>query len=97
LELQVALQLGRPSQRRTELLVVISTHSFQEVEPGGAVRADASDGGARQDPVGQQRGAGQRMGTATRPTGRVEPPRPQLLDDRQGVSCAVGNRPTRLP
>jgi hypothetical protein len=65
-------------------------HPVQEVEPWGAERSDAGDGGASKDPVGQRRGAGQGMGTTTRPAGRVEPPRPEPLDDRQRVSCAVG-------
>jgi hypothetical protein len=97
LALQVVLQLGRPSQRRPELLAVLSAHPLKEVEPGGAEWPHAGDGGAPEHPVGQQRGAGQRVRTATRPAGRVEPGHLEVLDDRQSVGCAVGDHPARLP
>ena len=82
--------------RSTELLDVLGPHSRGEVEVGRVARADAGDRRRRDHAVGQERRAGERVGTAAGDAGRVAAIHPERVEDRGDVGRAVSDRAARM-
>jgi hypothetical protein len=75
--------------------VILPAHPLQEVQPLSTERSYTGHGGAGQHAVGQQRSAGQGMGTTAGATERVATICAQVGKNRGGVGGAVGDGPTR--
>jgi len=75
--------------------VILPAHALHEVQPLSTERSDTGHGGAGQHPVGQQRGAGQRMGATAGGTDRIATIRTEVGKNRGGVGGAVGHGPIR--
>ena len=89
-------ELGEPFAtlaRGRELSLVALAHPGHPVEIGRVRRTDSGHRGGRRAAVGQERGAGERVGPAARQPVSGEALHSEFVEDRPDVDRGVGNGP----
>ena len=97
LRTEVCREVLLAAARGAKLCVVLRAHAFEKVKAVCLPGRDTGDQRRAEDPIREQRGAGQRMRPAARVTRHVRSFRTKVIEDRLGVGGDMGDAPAGQP